>query len=99
LFLCQCQIMENLGSFPKKVFIFLSLSLPCLLIQAEILSVLSHKNIIQFYGAVLEPPNYGIVTEYASGGSLYEYISSEQSEEMDMEQIMTWAIQIAKGTL
>ncbi|GLD71746.1 Abelson tyrosine-protein kinase 2-like protein [Lates japonicus] len=65
--------------------------------NAEILSVLSHKNIIQFYGAVLESPNYGIVTEYASGGSLYEYLSSEQSEEMDMEQIMTWAIQIAKG--
>uniref|UniRef100_A0A3Q3KC56 Protein kinase domain-containing protein n=1 Tax=Monopterus albus TaxID=43700 RepID=A0A3Q3KC56_MONAL len=65
--------------------------------EAEILSVLSHKNIIQFYGAVLESPNYGIVTEYASGGSLYDYLSSEQSEEMDMEQIMTWAIQIAKG--
>ncbi|KAM3605428.1 uncharacterized protein V6R79_025562 [Siganus canaliculatus] len=65
--------------------------------EAEILSVLSHKNIIQFYGAVLESPNYGIVTEYASGGSLYEYLSSEKSEEMDMEQIMTWAIQIAKG--
>lgn len=32
------------------------------LVQAEILSVLSHKNIIQFYGAVLESPNYGIVT-------------------------------------
>ncbi|XP_077580645.1 protein kinase Npk [Stigmatopora nigra] len=65
--------------------------------EAEILSVLSHKNIIQFYGAVLESPNYGIVTEYASGGSLYEYLSSEQSEEMDMEQIMMWAIQMAKG--
>ncbi|XP_046883869.1 mitogen-activated protein kinase kinase kinase 20-like [Hypomesus transpacificus] len=65
--------------------------------EAEILSVLSHKNIIQFYGAVLEAPNYGIVTEYASGGSLYEYLSSEQSEEMDMEQIMTWAMHIAKG--
>ncbi|XP_033992991.1 mitogen-activated protein kinase kinase kinase 7-like [Trematomus bernacchii] len=65
--------------------------------EAEILSVLSHKNIIQFYGAVLESPNYGIITEFASGGSLYEYLSSEQSEEMDMEQIMTWAIQIAKG--
>ncbi|KAM6948345.1 mitogen-activated protein kinase kinase kinase 12-like [Aplochiton taeniatus] len=65
--------------------------------EAEILSVLSHKNIIQFYGAVLESPNFGIVTEYASGGSLYDYLSSDQSEEMDMEQIMTWAMQIAKG--
>lgn len=31
-------------------------------VQAEILSVLSHRNIIQFYGAILEAPNYGIVT-------------------------------------
>lgn len=38
-----------------------------------------------------------VPSEYASGGSLYEYLSSEQSEEMDMEQIMAWAIQIAKG--
>uniref|UniRef100_A0A8B9HHZ0 Sterile alpha motif and leucine zipper containing kinase AZK n=1 Tax=Astyanax mexicanus TaxID=7994 RepID=A0A8B9HHZ0_ASTMX len=65
--------------------------------EAEILSVLSHKNIIQFYGAVLEAPNYAIVTEYASGGSLYEYLSSPDSEEMDMGQVMTWALDIAKG--
>lgn len=38
-----------------------------------------------------------LCAEYASGGSLYEYLSSEQSEEMDMEQIMMWAIQMAKG--
>ncbi len=37
-------------------------SLCWLYFQAEILSVLSHRNIIQFYGAVLEAPNYGIVT-------------------------------------
>ncbi|XP_063069470.1 mitogen-activated protein kinase kinase kinase 20 isoform X1 [Engraulis encrasicolus] len=65
--------------------------------EAEILSVLSHRNIIQFYGAVLEAPNYGIVTEYASGGSLFEFLSSAESEAMDMKQIMTWAIDIAKG--
>ncbi|KAJ7398038.1 hypothetical protein BTVI_129604 [Pitangus sulphuratus] len=63
---------------------------------AEILSVLSHKNIIQFYGAVIEPPNYGIVTEYASAGSLFDYINSNKSEEMDMDHIMTWATDIAK---
>ncbi|XP_020666627.2 mitogen-activated protein kinase kinase kinase 20 isoform X1 [Pogona vitticeps] len=65
--------------------------------EAEILSVLSHKNIIQFYGAVIEPPNYGIVTEYASAGSLYDYINSNRSEDMDMDHIMTWATDIAKG--
>ncbi|NXU49119.1 M3K20 kinase, partial [Turnix velox] len=65
--------------------------------EAEILSMLSHKNIIQFYGAVIEPPNYGIVTEYASAGSLFDYINSNKSEEMDMDHIMTWATDIAKG--
>ncbi|XP_034549544.1 mitogen-activated protein kinase kinase kinase 20 [Notolabrus celidotus] len=65
--------------------------------EAEILSVLSHRNIIQFYGAIVEAPNYGIVTEYASGGSLYDYLSSDESERMDMGQIMTWAAEIARG--
>ncbi|RXM36186.1 Rap guanine nucleotide exchange factor 4 [Acipenser ruthenus] len=64
--------------------------------EAEILSVLSHRNIIQFYGAILEAPNYGIVTEYASGGSLYDYLSSDESEKMDMDHVMTWAMEIAK---
>uniref|UniRef100_A0A8C7L9E1 Mitogen-activated protein kinase kinase kinase 20 n=1 Tax=Oncorhynchus kisutch TaxID=8019 RepID=A0A8C7L9E1_ONCKI len=67
--------------------------------EAEILSVLSHRNIIQFYGAILEAPNYGIVTEYAGGGSLYDYLSSAESEEMDLGQVMTWAMEIAKGTV
>uniref|UniRef100_A0A665WWX5 Mitogen-activated protein kinase kinase kinase 20 n=1 Tax=Echeneis naucrates TaxID=173247 RepID=A0A665WWX5_ECHNA len=65
--------------------------------EAEILSVLSHRNIIQFYGAIVESPNYGIITEYASGGSLYDYLSSDMSENMDMGQIMTWAADIARG--
>ncbi|KAM4626517.1 mitogen-activated protein kinase kinase kinase 20 isoform 1-T1 [Discoglossus pictus] len=65
--------------------------------EAEILSMLSHRNIIQFYGAVLEPPNYCIVTEYAACGSLYDYINSNRSEEMDMDHIMAWATDVAKG--
>ncbi|KAM3861985.1 mitogen-activated protein kinase kinase kinase 20 [Diretmus argenteus] len=65
--------------------------------EAEILSVLSHRSIIQFYGAIVEAPNYGVVTEYASGGSLYDYLSRDESEEMDMGQIMTWATEIAMG--
>ncbi|TRY90443.1 hypothetical protein DNTS_011808 [Danionella cerebrum] len=65
--------------------------------EAEILSVLSHRNIIKFYGAILEAPNYGIVTEYAGGGSLFDYLCSTESEGISLEQIMTWAIDIAKG--
>ncbi|XP_068602286.1 mitogen-activated protein kinase kinase kinase 20 isoform X1 [Brachionichthys hirsutus] len=65
--------------------------------EAQILSVLSHRNIIQFFGAIVEAPNYGIVTEYASGGSLYDYLSSDKSEEMHMGHIMRWAAEIARG--
>lgn len=58
--------MENLIYFTITVhrffFLYSHLTLFLDFKQAEILSVLSHRNIIQFYGAVLEPPNYGIVT-------------------------------------
>lgn len=37
------------------------------------------------------------LVEYASGGSLYDYLSSEENEWMDMGQIMTWAAEIARG--
>lgn len=45
----------------KKTACFCPYLLPYLS-QAEILSVLSHRNVIQFYGAILEAPNYGIIT-------------------------------------
>lgn len=38
------------------------------------------------------------ISEYASRGSLYDYLSSDASEEISMRQIMTWATEIAKGT-
>lgn len=38
-----------------------------------------------------------LLTEYASAGSLFDYINSNKSEEMDMDHIMTWATDIAKG--
>lgn len=40
---------------------------------------------------------FPLKTEYASLGSLYDYINSNRSEEMDMEHIMTWATDVAKG--
>ncbi|KAG7282242.1 hypothetical protein CRUP_038410 [Coryphaenoides rupestris] len=35
--------------------------------------------------------------EYASGGSLFDFLSSDASCAMDMSHIMTWALDIAKG--
>ena len=39
-----------------------------------------------------------VVAEYASGGSLYDFLSSDASWAMDMQHVMTWAVDIAKGT-
>lgn len=39
------------------------------------------------------------MVEYASCGSLFEYLSSAESEDISMKQIMTWAMEIAKGII
>ncbi|CAB4005092.1 mitogen-activated kinase kinase kinase MLT isoform X2, partial [Paramuricea clavata] len=64
--------------------------------EAEVLSLLSHRNIIQFYGVLNSSPNYGLVTEYASLGSVYSYCS-DGSKELQFEQIVKWATDISKG--
>lgn len=62
--------------------------------EAEVLSSLSHRNIVQFLGAVTAQPNYCIVTEYAELGSLYDYL---RQHSIDFRQILLWAKQIALG--
>ncbi|ESO97140.1 hypothetical protein LOTGIDRAFT_180583 [Lottia gigantea] len=64
--------------------------------EAQVLSVLSHRNIIQFYGAVTEDPNFCLVTEYASHDSLYAYLKNPENE-LDFNQILKWAREIATG--
>ncbi|XP_062588420.1 mitogen-activated protein kinase kinase kinase 20-like [Saccostrea cucullata] len=64
--------------------------------EAHVLSLLSHRNIIQFYGAVMEEPNYCLVTEFAEKGSLYDYLQNPDNV-MDFQQILTWATEIAQG--
>ncbi|XP_076460494.1 mitogen-activated protein kinase kinase kinase 20-like [Babylonia areolata] len=64
--------------------------------EAQVLSVLSHKNIIRFYGAVIQDPNFCLVTEYASNGSLYAYLQNPENE-LDFKQIIKWAEEIARG--
>ncbi|XP_074659307.1 mitogen-activated protein kinase kinase kinase 20-like [Tubulanus polymorphus] len=64
--------------------------------EAQVLSILSHRNIIQFYGAVTKSPNFCLVTEYADNGSLYAYLRIPEIM-MDFVQILEWAKQIALG--
>lgn len=60
MLICDEQRWQWVGQPP---FLQNGMFSPCVLFtQAEILSVLSHRNIIQFYGAIIEAPNYGVVT-------------------------------------
>jgi len=52
--------------------------------EAHVLSVLSHRNIIQFFGACIESPNYCLVTEYAPYGSLYEFLGTQESKDLEL---------------
>ncbi|XP_005113408.1 mitogen-activated protein kinase kinase kinase 20, partial [Aplysia californica] len=64
--------------------------------EAQVLSFLSHRNVIKFYGAVSQAPNYCLVTEFAPNGSLYSYMRNPENE-MDFLQIVKWATEIATG--
>lgn len=66
--------------------------------EAQVLSLLSHKNIIKFFGAVIKPPNFCIITEYAENGSLYAFLAQQEHNSMlSFEQILRWSIEIAAG--
>ncbi|XP_037285704.2 mitogen-activated protein kinase kinase kinase 20 [Rhipicephalus microplus] len=66
--------------------------------EAQVLSVLSHRNIITFYGAATKAPNFCIITEYAEHGSLYAFLAMQENDSMlSFGQILLWGIQIAAG--
>lgn len=66
--------------------------------EAQVLSVLSHKNIIKFFGATTKAPNFCIITEYAELGSLYAFLAKQENDSMlSFGQILQWGIQIAAG--
>lgn len=78
----------------KKVFVLEK--------EAEILSKIRHKNIIQFYGICKATGNdFFIVTEYAEKGSLYDFIHSEESQSFasssggnSFDVVVKWASQV-----
>ena len=46
--------------------------------EANILAMLKHVNIIEFYGACNQPGNFSLVIELAPYGSLYNFLQKEK---------------------
>ncbi|KAL7133543.1 hypothetical protein ABFS83_12G147800 [Erythranthe nasuta] len=64
--------------------------------EVAIMKRLRHPNIVLLMGAVTQPPNLSIVTEYLSRGSLYRLLH-KQGEVLDERRRLSMAYDVAKG--
>ncbi|KAB5552302.1 hypothetical protein DKX38_009613 [Salix brachista] len=66
--------------------------------EVAIMKRLRHPNIVLFMGAVTQPPNLSIVTEYLSRGSLYRLLRKSGAREvLDERRRLNMAYDVAKG--
>ncbi|XP_054812621.1 serine/threonine-protein kinase CTR1-like isoform X2 [Prosopis cineraria] len=66
--------------------------------EVAIMKRLRHPNIVLLMGAVTQPPNLSIVTEYLSRGSLYRLLHKPGAKEMlDERRRLSMAYDVAKG--
>nr|CAB3446747.1 unnamed protein product [Digitaria exilis] len=69
-----------------------------LLFKVAIMRSLRHPNIVLLMGAVTQPPNLSIVTEYLSRGSLYRLLHRHSAREnLDERRRLSMAFDVAKG--
>lgn len=64
--------------------------------EIMILKSVNHENVVRFYGACTKQRKYLIVTEYMSGGNLYEFLH-KQNTTLELSTILRFAIDISKG--
>jgi len=60
------------------------------------MEALRHPNIVMFLGACTKPPNFAIVLEYCSGGTLWSLLQ-QKSIELSWEDRRQLALDTAKG--
>ncbi|XP_061368711.1 serine/threonine-protein kinase CTR1-like isoform X1 [Gastrolobium bilobum] len=66
--------------------------------EVAIMKRLRHPNIVLLMGAVTQPPNLSIVTEYLSRGSLYRLLHKPGAkEQLDERRRLGMAYDVAKG--
>ncbi|KAG0563749.1 hypothetical protein KC19_8G056800 [Ceratodon purpureus] len=64
--------------------------------EVFIMRKVRHKNVVQFIGACTMPPNLCIVTEFMSGGSVYDYLHKQKAV-LKMPMLLRVAIDVSKG--
>ncbi|KAK3029140.1 hypothetical protein RJ639_039695 [Escallonia herrerae] len=64
--------------------------------EVFILRKIRHKNVVQFIGACTQPPNFCIVTEFMSKGSLYSLLHKQRGA-FKLPTLLKVAIDVSKG--
>ncbi|CAN1276313.1 Serine/threonine-protein kinase STY46 [Linum perenne] len=64
--------------------------------EVYIMRKVRHKNVVQFIGACTKPPSLCIVTEFMSGGSVYDYLHKHKGV-FKLPSVLKVAIDISKG--
>ncbi|KEH43661.1 serine/threonine-protein kinase STY46 isoform X2 [Medicago truncatula] len=64
--------------------------------EIAILRQVEHKNVVRFIGACTKCPHLCIVTEYMTGGSLYDYLHKNHNV-LELSQLLKFAIDVCKG--
>ncbi|KAL6848356.1 hypothetical protein ACP4OV_021650 [Aristida adscensionis] len=64
--------------------------------EVYIMRKVRHRNVVQFIGACTRQPNLYIVTDFMSGGSVYDYLHKKNSS-FKIPEILRVATDISKG--
>ncbi|KAL9395452.1 hypothetical protein Peur_009705 [Populus x canadensis] len=64
--------------------------------EVSIMRKVRHKNVVQFIGSCARPPSLCIVTEFMSGGSMYDFLRKQKGG-LNLQSLLRVAIDVSKG--
>ncbi|CAA6666739.1 unnamed protein product [Spirodela intermedia] len=64
--------------------------------EVYIMRKVRHKNVVQFIGSCTRPPNLYIITEFMTGGSVYDFLHKQRGV-FKLPALLRVAIDISKG--
>ncbi|KAJ6953408.1 serine/threonine-protein kinaseY46-like isoform X2 [Populus alba x Populus x berolinensis] len=64
--------------------------------EVSIMRKVRHKNVVQFIGSCTRPPSLCIVTEFMSGGSMYDFLHKQKGS-LNLQSLLRVAIDVSKG--
>lgn len=65
--------------------------------EVMMLATLKHANIVRFIGACRKPMLWCIVTEYAKGGSVRQFLTKRQNRSVPLKLAVKQALDVARG--